>query len=73
MGKLRMFDTAFAGTTLVIAPPGNPVISLDARLLDRIELIGRSPTGTVTLATSVTQFASVAASPPAMVPIRKTP
>ena len=29
---------------LVIAPPGNPVISLDARLLDRVELIGRSPT-----------------------------
>lgn len=28
---------------LIIAPPGNPVISLDARLLDRIELIGRSP------------------------------
>lgn len=32
------------GPALVIAPPGNPVISLDARLLDRIELIGRSPT-----------------------------
>lgn len=30
---------------LVIAPPGNPVIRLDARLLDRVELIGRSPTG----------------------------
>jgi len=28
---------------LVIAPPGNPVISLDSRLLDRVELIGRSP------------------------------
>jgi hypothetical protein len=28
----------------VIAPPGNPVISLDSRLLDRVELIGRSPT-----------------------------
>jgi hypothetical protein len=26
----------------VIAPPGNPVISLDSRLLDRIELIARS-------------------------------
>jgi hypothetical protein len=33
------------GPWLVIAPPGNPVIRLDARLLDRIELIGRSPTG----------------------------
>lgn len=30
---------------LVIAPPGNPVIRLDARLLDRVELIGRSATG----------------------------
>ena len=28
---------------LVIAPPGNPIIRLDARLLDRVELIGRSP------------------------------
>jgi hypothetical protein len=33
------------GPNLVIAPPGNPVISLDGRLLDRVELIGRSPTG----------------------------
>jgi hypothetical protein len=32
------------GPMLVIAPPGNPVIRLDARLLDRVELIGRSPT-----------------------------
>lgn len=32
------------GPSLVIAPPGNPVIRLDARLLDRVELIGRSPT-----------------------------
>ena len=32
------------GANLIIAPPGNPVISLDARLLDRVELIGRSPT-----------------------------
>jgi len=32
------------GAWLVIAPPGNPVIRLDARLLDRVELIGRSPT-----------------------------
>jgi len=29
---------------LVIAPPGNPIIRLDARLLDRVELIGRSAT-----------------------------
>ena len=33
------------GPYLIIAPPGNPVISLDSRLLDRVELIGRSPTG----------------------------
>jgi hypothetical protein len=33
------------GAHLVIAPPGNPVIRLDARLLDRVELIGRSPPG----------------------------
>lgn len=32
------------GPWLLIAPPGNPVIRLDARLLDRVELIGRSPT-----------------------------
>jgi hypothetical protein len=32
------------GPWLVIAPPGNPMIRLDARLLDRVELIGRSPT-----------------------------
>ncbi len=32
------------GASLVIAPPGNPIIRLDARLLDRVELIGRSPT-----------------------------
>ena len=30
------------GPHLVIAPPGNPAIALDARLLDRIELISRS-------------------------------
>lgn len=32
------------GPFLVIAPPGHPAIRLDARLLDRIELVGRSPT-----------------------------
>lgn len=32
-----------SGPYLIIAPPGNPAIALDARLLDRIELIGRSP------------------------------
>ena len=33
------------GPFLVIAPPGNPAIALDARLLDRVELVGRSPAG----------------------------
>jgi len=33
----------------VIAPPGNPVIRLDARLLDRVELIGRSSAGAATV------------------------
>jgi hypothetical protein len=33
------------GAWLVIAPPGNPIIRLDARLLDRVDLINRSPTG----------------------------
>lgn len=37
------------GPFLVIAPPGNPVISLDSRLLDRVELIGRSPTGAIAM------------------------
>lgn len=48
-----------SGPHLVIAPPGNPVISLDARLLDRVELIGRSPTGA--LMTSGAAVAGVAA------------
>jgi hypothetical protein len=44
---------------LVIAPPGNPIIRLDARLLDRVELIGRSPT--VPLISSGIAIAGVAA------------
>ncbi|HEY5945945.1 MAG TPA: hypothetical protein VIV40_10665, partial [Kofleriaceae bacterium] len=32
---------------LVIAPPGNPIIRLDARLLDRVELIERSPASAI--------------------------
>ncbi len=42
------------GYDLVIAPPGNPVIRLDARLLDRIELIGRSPAGAIFLSAAAT-------------------
>ncbi|HET6610730.1 MAG TPA: hypothetical protein VFG83_02025 [Kofleriaceae bacterium] len=38
------------GPYLVIAPPGNPVISLDSRLLDRIDLIGQSPAGALAVA-----------------------
>lgn len=37
------------GPYLIIAPPGNPVIRLDSRLLDRIELIGRSPTSPIVM------------------------
>lgn len=40
------------GPYLVIAPPGNPVIRLDSRLLDRVELIGRSPTVPYALSTA---------------------
>ena len=39
---------------LVIAPPGNPVIRLDARLLDRIELIGRSPSSALVMSGAAT-------------------
>ncbi len=42
------------GPLLIIAPPGNPVISLDSRLLDRIELIGRSPTGALLMSGAAT-------------------
>jgi len=34
-----------SGPFLVIAPAGYPAIRLDARLLDRVELVGRSPRG----------------------------
>lgn len=39
------------GPHLVIAPPGNPAIALDARLLDRIELINRSGRGAYVMGT----------------------
>jgi len=54
------------GAWLVIAPPGNPIIRLDARLLDRIELIGRSPTGP--LVASGLATAGVAAAALSLVP-----
>lgn len=41
-----------SGPQLIIAPPGNPVIRLDARLLDRVELIGRSPKGALVMASA---------------------
>lgn len=43
-GLLPRSGIGVDGPYLIIAPPGNPVISLDSRLLDRVELIGRSPT-----------------------------
>lgn len=51
---------------LLIAPPGNPVIRLDARLLDRVELIGRSPTAP--LVASGLATAGVAAAALSLVP-----
>jgi hypothetical protein len=51
---------------LVIAPPGNPIIRLDARLLDRVELIGRSPTAP--LVASGIATAGVAAAALSLVP-----
>jgi hypothetical protein len=49
------------GAHLVIAPPGNPTIRLDARLLDRVELIGRSPTSAVVLSAIATGGVAAAA------------
>src|SRR4051794_8403899 len=54
------------GAWLVIAPPGNPIIRLDARLLDRVELIGRSPTAP--LVASGLATAGVAAAALSLVP-----
>ncbi len=53
-------------TSLVIAPPGNPVIRLDARLLDRVELIGRS--ATAPLVTSGLATVGVAAAAMSWIP-----
>ena len=44
-GLLPRSGIGVDGPHLVIAPPGNPAIALDARLLDRIELINRSARG----------------------------
>ena len=46
---------------LVIAPPGNPTISLDARLLDRVELVGRSSTTPMVTAGASAGVATAAA------------
>jgi len=48
-GLLPRSGIGIDGPYLIIAPPGNPVIALDSRLLDRIELIGRSPTSAVVM------------------------
>lgn len=45
---------------LIIAPPGNPAIRLDARLLDRVDLIRRSPTAPL-VATGLAVAGGVAA------------
>lgn len=45
---------------LMIAPPGNPTIRLDARLLDRVDLIRRSPTAPL-VATGLAVAGGVAA------------
>lgn len=37
------------GPHLVIAPPGNPRIQLDVRLLDRVSLVGRAPHGAIAM------------------------
>lgn len=50
-GLLPRSGIGVDGAFLVIAPPGNPAISLDARLLDRIELIRRSPTSAFAMGT----------------------
>lgn len=50
-GLLPRSGIGVDGPFLVIAPPGNPAIMLDARLLDRIELISRSPKGAYAMAT----------------------
>lgn len=42
------------GPWLVIAPPGNPTIRLDSRLLDRVQLIGRSPTSALVVSGAAT-------------------
>lgn len=49
------------GGCLVIAPPGNPIIRLDARLLDRIELIGRKPTAPMVTGAAAALGAAAAA------------
>ena len=53
-GLLPRSGIGVDGALLIIAPPGNPAISLDARLLDRIELIGRSPTGAMLMSGAAT-------------------
>src|SRR5262249_57503814 len=54
------------GAGRVTGPPGNPIFRLDPRLLDRVELIGRSPTGP--LVASGLATAGVAAAALSIVP-----
>ncbi len=60
-GLLPRSGIGVDGPYLVIAPPGNPVISLDSRLLDRVELIGQSPTGPLVTASAAAAGAVAAA------------
>lgn len=53
-GLLPRSGIGVDGPYLIIAPPGNPVISLDSRLLDRVELIGQSPTAPLVMAGTAT-------------------
>lgn len=43
-GLLPKSGIGVDGPHLIIAPPGNPTIRLDSRLLDRVELVGRPAT-----------------------------
>lgn len=49
------------GPWLIIAPPGNPRIRLDARLLDDVTVVGRSPTSAIAVGAGAGAGAGLAA------------
>jgi hypothetical protein len=49
------------GPWLVIAPPGNPRIRLDARLLDDVRVVGRSPASAIAVGAGASVGAGLAA------------